>query len=56
MYHRIVLSILFIFSLLLTSCEPETLPQVDESPIQEQLNPVSDSGNEEAPIDDEKED
>lgn len=56
MYQKTVLFGVLIFSIFLTSCEPEAIPQVNSAPIASGVDfMVDDSGNEEVPIDDEKE-
>lgn len=54
MCKKTVLFGLFIFSLICTSCEPEPLPE--NVNLDSKIETVGDSGSEEAPIDDEKED
>lgn len=57
MYQRTLLFGLFIFSLFLTSCEPEALPEMEQTDLSSQLEIRGDeSGSEDAPIDDDKED
>nr|WP_298331996.1 hypothetical protein [uncultured Christiangramia sp.] len=57
MYQKIQLFGLLFFSLLLTSCEPEAIPEMEQPDLNSRLEiHADDSGNEEAPIDDEKED
>ncbi|SDR72345.1 hypothetical protein [Christiangramia echinicola] len=57
MYQKTLLFGLFIFSLFLTSCEPESLPEIEQTHLSSQLElNGDDSGSEDAPIDDDKED
>ena len=56
MNQRNILFGLFIFSLFLTSCEKEALPAMEEVKVNSDIDIMSDSGSEEVPIDDKRED
>lgn len=56
MYQKTVLLGVLIFSIFLTSCEPEVIPRVTSAHVVSEMDFMTeDSGNEEVPIDDEKE-
>ena len=56
MLRKNILFGLFIFSLFLTSCEKEALPTMEEKQVDSNIKIMGDSGSEEAPIDDKRED